>query len=251
MLVIGKNPVQEILKSSPKDLNKIILLKKVKPDDKLKNIVNLAGENGIRVIYLNYFEFKNFFDQKNKSEGIDQGVIGFIKDYDYKSLREIIDDNKKILNPVILILDQITDPHNFGAIIRSAVCLGADGIVIPRHNSAEINHTVIKTSSGAVKYISIAKETNITNSILLLKDNGYWIMGTDLRAEKTIFETEFNIPLALVIGSEGTGMRQNIKEKCDMMVRIPMSDNKIASLNVSVSTAVFLYEIFRQKNLNG
>ncbi len=248
MLVIGKNPVLEILKSHPREINKVILLKKVKPDNKLKEIVKRAEENSINTVYLGYVDFKNFFDNKNKDEGIDQGVLGFIKDYEYKSMRDIVEENKKITNPLILILDRITDPHNLGAIIRSAVCLGADGIIIPRHNSAEINHTVIKTSSGSVNYIKIAKETNLSNSILFLKQNGYWIAGTDLQAKKTIFESDFKIPLALVIGSEGTGIRNNLKEQCDILVRIPMT-GKIGSLNASVSAAVFMYEIFRQKNV--
>lgn len=249
MLVIGKNPVLEILKSNPKDLNKIILLKRIKPDSKLKSIVTHANDIGINVVYLNHFEFLKYFDSKTKEEGISQGVLGFIKDYEYKSLREIVEKNKKIKNPLILILDQITDPHNLGAIIRSAVCLGADGIVIPRHNSAEVNHTVMKTSSGAVSYISIAKETNLSNSILFLKNNGYWIAGTDFQTKKIIYETDFRIPLALIIGSEGSGMRENLKRQCDMLVRIPM-DGKIGSLNASVSAAIFLYEIFRQKNVS-
>ncbi|HMS33944.1 MAG TPA: 23S rRNA (guanosine(2251)-2'-O)-methyltransferase RlmB [Ignavibacteria bacterium] len=248
MLVLGKNPVLEFLKSNPKELNKIILLKKVKPDNKLKEIVKRAEEHGINLIYLNYFDFKQYFDNKSKDEGIDQGVLGFIKDFEYKPLREIVEDNKKTVNPLILILDQITDPHNLGAIIRSAVCLGADGIVIPRHNSAEVNHTVIKTSSGAVNYISIAKETNLTNSIIFLKNNGYWIAGTDLQTNKTIFEADFKLPLALIIGSEGSGMRNNLKQQCDLLVRIPMA-GKLGSLNASVSAGVFLYEIFRQKNI--
>lgn len=247
MLVIGKNPVLETLKSNPDEFNKIILLKKVKPDNKLKSIVKLAEEKKINVVYLNYFEFKKFFDNKNKDEGVDQGVIGFIKDYEYKSIREIVEKNKKIKNPLIIILDQITDPHNLGAIIRSAVCLGADGILIPRHNSAEVNHTVIKTSSGAVNYISIAKETNLTNSIIFLKNNGYWIAGTDIGASKTVFNTDFRMPMALIIGSEGSGMRSNLKNQCDLLVRIPMTGS-IGSLNASVSAGVFMYEIFRQKN---
>lgn len=248
MLVIGKHPVLEILKSSPKDFNKIVLLKRIKPDNKLKSIVTRAAETGINVVYLNHFDFQKFFDNKNKDEGITQGVIGFIKDYEYKSLREIVEKNKNVSNPVILILDQITDPHNLGAIVRSAVCLGADGIVIPRHNTAEVNHTVMKTSSGAVNYISIAKETNLTNAILFLKNNGYWIAGTDLQTNKIIYETDFKIPLALIIGSEGSGMRDNLKKQCDILVRIPMA-GKIGSLNASVSAGIVLYEIFRQKNI--
>ncbi|MEO8447975.1 MAG: 23S rRNA (guanosine(2251)-2'-O)-methyltransferase RlmB [bacterium] len=248
MLVIGKNPVLEIVKSNPEILNKIVLLKRIKPDNKLKSIVTHAADHNINVIYLNHFDFLKFFDNKNKDEGISQGVLGFIKDYEYKTLREIVEANKKIKNPVILLLDRITDPHNLGAIIRSAVCLGADGIVIPRHNAAEVNHTVIKTSSGAVNYISIAKETNLSNTILFLKNNGYWIAGTDLQTKKTIFDTDLKIPVAIIVGNEGEGMRSSLRNQCDILMRIPMS-GKIDSLNVSVSTGIFLYEIFRQKNL--
>jgi 23S rRNA (guanosine2251-2'-O)-methyltransferase len=248
MIVIGKNSILEILKTTPKEFSKIILLKTLKPESRLKEIVHLAEENGIPKIFINKYEFANYFDRKNKSEGITQGVLGFTKDYVYSKLSDIIADAKNVKNPLILILDEITDPHNMGAIIRSAVCLGADGIVIPRHNSAEVNHTVIKTSSGAVKYIPIARETNLINSIKYLKQNGYWIVGTDLKCEKTLFEMDMKMPTGLVIGSEGSGIRNNIKSACDFLVRIPMT-GKLDSLNASVSAGVLLYEIFRQKNL--
>ena len=247
MIVIGKNSILEILSSTPKDLNKIILLKTLKPEPRLKQIVHLAEENGIHKIYLNRYDFVKYFDNKNKEEGISQGVVGFMKDYEYKPLNKLVEDNKKIINPVVLILDEITDPHNFGAIIRSAVCLCADGIIIPRHNSAEVNHTVIKTSSGSVNYIPIAKETNLNNSINYLKNNGYWIVGTEMKASKTIFEMDFKMPIGLLIGNEGKGVRKSLIDKCDFIVRIPMSA-KLDSLNVSVSTGVFLYEILMQKN---
>ncbi|MCB0723263.1 MAG: 23S rRNA (guanosine(2251)-2'-O)-methyltransferase RlmB [Ignavibacteriae bacterium] len=250
MIVIGKNPVYEILVTTPKELNKIVLLKTLKPEPKLKKIVKLAEENGINLMMLNRFGFEKFFNRNNKKEGISQGVIGFIKDFEYTPLKEIIDGIKDhgIINPVIVLMDEITDPHNMGAIIRSAVCLGADGIVIPRHNSAEVNHTVFKSSSGAVNHIQIAKETNLAHSIEYLKKNGYWIAGTDLKADKTIFETDLKMPLGLVIGSEGTGMRDLIRKNCDLLLRIPMA-GKLDSLNASVSAGVFLYEIFRQKNM--
>jgi 23S rRNA (guanosine2251-2'-O)-methyltransferase len=249
MIVIGKNPIFEILKTTPKELNKIILLKTLKPEPKLKEIVKLAEDNGIQKLFLNKFEFANYFDRKNKNEGITQGVIGFIKDYQYGKLSEILEDIKNVKNPLILILDEITDPHNFGAIIRSAVCLGADAIVIPRHNSAEVNHTVIKTSSGAVKFIPIAKETNLSNTIKYLKQNGYWIVGTDLKCEKTLFEMDLKMPIGLIIGSEGYGIRNNLKNACDFLIRIPMT-GKLDSLNASVSAGIILYEIFRQKNIS-
>jgi 23S rRNA (guanosine2251-2'-O)-methyltransferase len=248
MLVIGKNPILEILNSTPREIHKIILLKTIKPEPRLKEIVKIAEREGITLIYLNHFQFMKYFDRKHKDEGISQGVLGFIKDYEYKPLREMLDDIKHVVNPLIILLDEITDPQNFGAIIRSAACLGADGIIIPRHNSAEVNHTVFKTSSGAVKHIPIAQETNLTNSILYLKKKGFWIVGTEMKASKTIFETDLKMPLGLVIGSEGEGLRNKTKDNCDFLVRIPMA-GKMNSLNASVSAAIFLYEIFRQKNL--
>jgi 23S rRNA (guanosine2251-2'-O)-methyltransferase len=247
MLVIGKNPVFEILKSSPKEINKIILLKKIKPEKKLKEIVQAAESNGIKILYLNYHDFSKYFNRSNKEEGVAQGVLAFTEDFIYKSLRDIVEEIKNKRNPLILVLDQITDPHNLGAIIRSAVCLGADGIVIPRHNSAEVNHTVMKTSSGAVKYISIARETNLSQSIEYLKKNGFWIIGTGAVADKFLYEADLKIPAALVIGSEGEGIRKNLLDKCDITVRIPMT-GKLDSLNASVSAAILLYEIFRQKS---
>jgi 23S rRNA (guanosine2251-2'-O)-methyltransferase len=248
MLVIGKNPILEILKTSPRELNKIILLKTIKPEPRLKEIVQIAEKEAITLIYLNHFQFLKYFDRKHKEEGISQGVLGFIKDYNYKPLREMLDEIKHVINPLIVLLDEITDPHNFGAIIRSAACLGADGIIISRHNSAEVNHTVFKTSSGAVKHIPIAQETNLTNSILYLKKNGFWIVGTDIKATKTLFETDLKMPLGLVFGSEGAGLRKKTIDNCDFLVRIPMA-GKMNSLNASVSAGIFLYEIFRQKNL--
>jgi 23S rRNA (guanosine2251-2'-O)-methyltransferase len=247
MLVIGKNPVLEILESSPKDLTKIVLLKTLKPEPRLQKIVTLAKENGIEPLMLGKFDFQKFFNRKNKDEGISQGVIAFMKDFEYTSLRDIIEENKEKKYPLVVLLDEITDPHNMGAIIRSAVCLAADGIVIPRHNSAEINHTVLKTSSGAVKHIPIAKETNLVNSITYLKNNGYWIVGTDLKADKLIYEVDYKMPVGLVIGSEGSGIRKIIRDNCDILTRIPMA-GKMNSLNASVSAGVFMYEIFRQKN---
>src|SRR5690606_3362889 len=249
MLVIGKNPVYEILVTTPKELNKIVLLKTIKPEPKLKKMVKLAEENGINVIMLNRYDFEKFFNRNNKKEGISQGVLGFIKDFEYVPIKEMIDGIKEkgIVNPVVVLLDEITDPHNMGAIIRSAVCLGADGVIIPRHNSAEVNHTVFKSSSGAISHIPIARETNLAHSIEYLKKNGYWIIGTEMKTDKTVFNTDLKMPVGLVIGNEGTGMRDIIRKNCDILIRIPMA-GKLDSLNASVSAAVVLYEIFRQKN---
>lgn len=248
MIVIGKNAVLEILKSNPKDINKIIFMRTLRPEQRLKEIFSIAKENGIKLQSLSKFDFAKYFNRKNKDEGISQGIIGFMKDFEYTILRDLLTDLKKVKNPLIIILDEITDPHNLGAIIRSAVCLGADGIVIPRHNSAEINHTVFKTSSGAAKLIPVCKETNLTNAILYLKQKGFIVVGADAKTKTLVYEFDFKKPIALVLGSEGYGLRKNISENCDNLVRIPMA-GKIDSLNVSVSAGVFLYEIFRQKQI--
>ena len=248
MLVIGKNPVLEILRSEPQEFNKIILLKTLKPEPKLKEIAKLAEDNKISLLFLNRPDFGKYFNRKNKSEGISQGVVGFIRNFQYSSLRDIVEKCIKIKNPVILMLDEITDPHNLGAIVRSALCLGADGIVIPKNNSAEINHTSLKASSGAAKLIPIAKETNLVNSIRYLKDNGYTIIGADASTNNLIYEVDLKKPVGLILGSEGKGLRHGIKGYCDLLIRIPIIP-KIDSLNVSVSSGIFLYEIFRQKNV--
>jgi 23S rRNA (guanosine2251-2'-O)-methyltransferase len=248
MLIIGKNPIYEVLKQNPKDLNKLLLLKTVKPEKKLKEIVEIAEQNKISTVFLNKDQFLKYFKSKNKSEGIAQGVIGFMKDFEYTGMRDILDKCKKMKSPLLLLLDNITDPQNLGAIVRSAVCLGADGIVIPRHNSAEINHTSMKASSGAANMIPIAKEINLSNTIRTLKQNGFFIIGADSNTNKLIYEEKFEGPIAIVMGSEGAGLRPIMKQNCDQLIRIPMMA-KIDSLNVSVSTAIFLYEVFRQKNV--
>ncbi len=247
MIIIGKNPILETLKSNPKDLTKIIFMKNMKPEPRMKEILFLAKENGISLISLHKFDFEKYFQNKDKKEGISQGMIGFMKDFEYTPLKEILSKIEKVVNPLLIILDEITDPHNFGAIIRSAVCLGADGIIIPRHNSAEVNHTVIKTSSGAVNYIPVAMETNLNNVVKILKQNAFTIIGTDIQAETTTFDANLNKSVCLIVGSEGKGIRMSLKNNCDELVRIPMAGG-FNSLNASVSTAIFMYEIFRQKN---
>ena len=237
-----------MLRSNPKDLTKIIFMKNMKPEPRMKEILMLAKDNGVSIVSLHKFDFEKYFQRKDKKEGISQGMIGFMKDYEYTPLKELLRRIEKVVNPLLIILDEITDPHNFGAIIRSAVCLGADGIIIPRHNSAEVNHTVIKTSSGAVNYIPIAMETNLNNVIKILKQNAFTIVGTDIHAEMTTFEAKLNKAVCLIVGSEGKGIRVSLKNNCDVQIRIPMAGG-FNSLNASVSTAIFMYEIFRQKNI--
>lgn len=148
--------------------------------------------------------------------------------------------------PFIIILDQIQDPHNFGAIIRTACAAGAHGVIYPKKRSAGITSVVLKSSAGAVEHIKLSEVANINFTIDVLKERGLWIIGADMEGEFYYFEQDLKIPLALVIGNEGEGIRRLVKEKCDFLINIPMP-GKISSLNASTAAAIIIYEVFRQR----
>ena len=164
------------------------------------------------------------------------------------SIVELIEKTKNITNPIFVALDEISDPHNFGAIARSAECSGCSGVIITERNSAPITPTAIKISAGALEHIPVAKVTNLQQSLKVLKDNGFWIIGTDADAERVYTDEIYNSPIVIVIGSEGKGMRLILKKDCDFLVKIPLK-GKVTSLNASVSAAVILFEIQRQRSL--
>ena len=246
MIIIGKNPILEILRTNGGEGNKGNLRKTLKPDEKLKEIKSFCERENIPLMFLNRFQFEKYFNRKNKQEGISQGCVAFTEDYKYADLSEVISSLDLKTNPVLVILDEITDPQNMGAIIRSASCLGAVAVVIPKHRSAEINHTVIKSSSGAVNHIPVTRETNLVNAIKYLKQSGFWIAGTDSCGDSNVCSKDLKIPLGIVIGSEGKGIRKIVRDNCDFIVKIPMSGT-LDSLNASVSAGIILYEILRQK----
>ena len=146
-----------------------------------------------------------------------------------------------------MILDGIEDPHNLGAIIRTAETAGVHGVVIPKRRSASVNSTVNKVSAGAVEHMKVARVNNINDSIRFLKEEGVWIIGTDMDTETYYYNQDMTGPVAIVIGSEGFGMSRLVKENCDMLVKIPMK-GKITSLNASVSAGIVIYEVVKQKN---
>ncbi len=176
-----------------------------------------------------------------------QGVVAVIGTKEYADVDEILaiaaSKNEK---PFLLLFDEIEDPHNLGALIRTAVCLGAHGGVIPKHNAAPVNATVAKTSAGASAHFPIAKVTNIVAAIEELKEKGVWIVGSDAHAEKRFTEVDYTLPIALVIGNEGKGIRRLVKEYCDFLVKIPMAGS-FDSLNASVAGALVMYEVFRKR----
>jgi len=176
-----------------------------------------------------------------------QGVIAKIECFHYLSLDQFLERISTGVNSEwILILDGVTDPRNFGALLRTAEAVGIGHVVIPKHRSAEVTPLVVKASSGATFYLNIVKATNLRRALSELKKRGYWVVGLDAKAAKTIYENKYPERLVIVLGSEGKGIRQINLRECDFVVSIPML-GKVASLNVAVAGAVFLYEVLRQR----
>ena len=176
-----------------------------------------------------------------------QGVIAFVPPFSYCEIEDILEYAKgKNEEPFVLILDGIEDPHNLGAIIRTAETAGMHGIIIPKRRSASVNSTVSKVSSGAVEYMKIARVTNITDAIDKLKKEGLWICGTDINTDKYYYNQDLTGPIGIVIGNEGKGISDKVKKNCDFLVKIPMM-GRVTSLNESVSTGIIIYEALKQR----
>ena len=178
-----------------------------------------------------------------------QGVIAIVPPFEYAEVEDILGEAKtKGEAPFILILDGIEDVHNLGSIIRTAETAGVHGIIIPKRRAAAVNATAYKTSAGAVEHVKIARVNNINETIKNLKDEGLWICGTDMETDTLYYEQDYTMPIAIVIGSEGSGMSRLTREKCDFIVKIPMQ-GKINSLNASVSAGIVIYEAVRNRKL--
>ena len=176
-----------------------------------------------------------------------QGVIAFVPPFSYCEIEDILEYAKgKNEEPFVLILDGIEDPHNLGAIIRTAETAGMHGIIIPKRRSASVNSTVSKVSSGAVEYMKIARVTNITDAIDKLKKEGLWICGTDINTDKYYYNQDLTGPIGIVIGNEGKGISEKVKKNCDFLIKIPMR-GRVTSLNASVSTGIIIYEALKQR----
>lgn len=176
------------------------------------------------------------------ANGNHQGIIVEVKDYDYSSLEEIIKAAKGKKQPLVLILDGVEDPHNFGAIIRCADAFSVDGIIIKERGQALVTPTVAKVSTGAIDYVKIAKVSNLSNAISKLKDNGYWVYAADGSGKDDYHKLKYDGPIALVVGSEGFGISKLVLENSDFIIKIPMTGN-VNSLNVSVATGILLSRI--------
>ncbi|MBP2002614.1 23S rRNA (guanosine2251-2'-O)-methyltransferase [Paenibacillus shirakamiensis] len=181
-----------------------------------------------------------------------QGVIAQAAPYAYVEIEDILANaTAKGEAPFLLLLDEIEDPHNLGSILRTAECTGVHGVVIPKRRSAAVTATVSKTSAGAVEYVSVARVTNMAQTIEQLKEAGVWVVGTDVDAHEEIYDNNvFTGPVAIVIGNEGKGMGRLIREKCDVLLKLPMN-GRLNSLNASVAAGVVMYETLRKRRLQG
>ena len=239
--VEGRNAVIELLESG-KDINKLYITKGEK-NGSINKIIALAKENKVVIVEKDKKQMEEMAQTDNY-----QGVIAIVPPFEYCEIDDILNYAKeKEENPFVLILDGIEDTHNLGAIIRTAETAGVHGIIIPKRRAASVNSTVSKVSCGAIEYMRVARVSNITDSINKLKEEGLWICGTSISAEKYYFNQDLTGPLGIVIGNEGKGMSDLVEKNCDFLVKIPMR-GKVESLNPSVSTGIIVYEALKQRN---
>lgn len=236
----GRNAVTEALKAG-RTIDKVFLASG-DTDSTLRYIASLAKKNGAVVTYCD----RRKLDTMTQT-GAHQGVIAMAAAHDYATIDEILAAaQEKGEAPLVVICDEITDPHNLGAIIRTAECAGAHGVIIPKRRSSGLTAVVGKASAGAMEYMKIARVSNLAAAIQTLKDHGVWVYGTAADGAAPLYQTDLTGPAAIVIGSEGEGMGRMVKESCDFMVSIPMKGH-INSLNASNACAILLYEAVRQR----
>lgn len=229
MYIYGKNVAIETINNKEK-IKKAFIYKNF-TDNEILN--ELKKQN----VYIKYLE-KNEMDKM--IDGLHQGIILEVNDFEYNGIDEMIEDDS-----LIVILDHIEDPHNFGAIIRTCEAAGVKGIIIPKDRSVEVNATVIKVSTGAIKNMKIAQVTNLNRTIEYLKKEGFWIVGTDMKGTN-YYDIDYKGKTAIVIGNEGSGMSRLVSENCDFIAKIPMKGTT-NSLNASVATGIVVFEAVKQR----
>ncbi|MBQ9081305.1 MAG: 23S rRNA (guanosine(2251)-2'-O)-methyltransferase RlmB [Clostridia bacterium] len=233
----GRNAVLELLKTD-KGIEKILMEKGAQGS--LGRIFAEARKKNIRVQFLD----KSALDRESIT-GRHQGVIAYTGEYEYYDLEEIIKDKKSEGNGFIVLCDGIQDVHNLGSILRVAECSGADGVVIPKVNSATVNESVIRISAGAAEHMKVARVTNLNQAIDLLQENGYWVYGLEADGED-IYSENLKGNIALVVGGEDSGVKRLTREKCDKILSLPMY-GKVNSLNASIALGIACYEAVRQR----
>ena len=240
-ILYGINPIMEALKASKRKCFRIIV-EEGKTNPRLRPLMKLVRSQNVKIEIISKSEFK-----KRYLPYVHQGVIGHFSIKGTISLGDLIASTlKESQHPILVLPDGIQDPHNLGAIIRSAEAMGIQGMVLPKHRVAPLNETVAKCSSGAIEKLPVAWVTNLANAIKQLKRSGFWLVGIDPKGETSCYDFKFEMPVALLIGSEGKGIRPLLRNKCDFILSIPMASS-IGSLNAAAAGSVVFYEALRQK----
>ena len=240
-IIEGRNAVIEALRVG-RNIDKIFLLKGSE-DSALGHIASKARAAGAVVVETD----RRKLDEMSMT-GVHQGVVAVVAEHEYSTIEAILDKARQAGEaPLIIICDELSDPHNLGAIIRTADAAGAHGVIVPKRRSAGLTAVVAKASAGALEYVPVARVANITAAIKELKKAGVWVFGTAADGDRTLYDADLKGPAAIVIGNEGQGISRLVAENCDFMVSIPMK-GEISSLNASAAAAVLMYETVRQRN---
>jgi len=233
-LTIGVHPIREALRAN-RPLDKVLIAKGAS-SPRLQEIIDLCREHSVPV----RFEPRDLLDRAAKGLS-HQGVIAFGSAHGYVELEAVIEGAT-----LLIVLDGVEDPHNLGAIVRTAHAAGANALLIPERRSAPLTETVDRASAGALEHLPVARVTNVSQTLEKLKERGFWIYGLDERGPELYDRIEYSTPTAIVIGGEGSGLHQNVQKHCDLLVRIPMA-GAVSSLNVSVAAGVVLFEWRRRQ----
>lgn len=233
--IYGKNTIEEALTNEPERVDKIFVRETI-PDSQLRTIFDTASQYRIPISHVPGSKLFELVGNVN-----DQGVVALKSAVEYREFEEWLETVDISAYPGILLLDEIEDPGNLGAILRTAAAAGMAAVLVPKHRQAPVNATVYKTSAGTAGRIPIVRVGNLNQSIMKLKDAGFWIGGLDMDGDDKLWELEVDRPLAFIVGNEGRGIRQKTLEHCDYRITIPMY-NDVESLNASVSAALVCYE---------
>ncbi len=238
-IIFGIHAVSEAMKSRERAFDYIAIAKD-RTDPRIQRIIDDARESGVSVRFVRRDEI----DRETKTR-THQGVMAFTSRKKFSDLDDIL-ENKRGQHAFVLVLDGVEDPHNLGALLRSADGAGVDGVVIPERRAAGITGTVVKASAGASEHLSVARVVNIARSLEDLKARNVWVVGLDERGAQSYDEIDFNMDCAIVLGAEGKGLHDLVRKKCDLLVSLPMM-GEVSSLNVSVAGGIVMYEVLRQR----
>lgn len=242
-IIFGKNAVTEALISGKREINKILISKNIHSDNKIEKIKDLARERGIVFQFVAKEKFSEYAEFNH------QGIIAQISPIKYTDFDEFL--NQPHENSSLVILDGIEDSHNLGAIIRTCVCAGVDGIIIPSRRNVQVNSIVEKTSAGAINHIPVIKVNSLTNVVQKLKENNWWVIATDASAKDNYYNINYNdMNFAIIMGAEHAGVSKSLLKASDYIVKIPM-ENDFNSLNVSNALSAIIFETVRQKLTKG